>query len=144
MLNSFQTKKRRILLLVIVCLCNISVERWSVDDRIQRKSTLKKAVCSFTVIQYWKRSGGVKSWHTNMPVPVVCTFRYFCARLYRHKVAINTLMAVGLGYLVLALIGVHYRHTYHESSNEMHQEVYAFRFILCCNNIIAKRLKHIL
>lgn len=42
-----------------------------------------------------------------------------CARFCRPKVAINTLMAVGLGYFVLVFVGTQHKHL-HNQANKIH------------------------
>ncbi len=59
-----------------------------------------------------------------MPVSMTCTSRNSWTRFCRPKVAINTLVAVGVGYYVLALIGGHYnKHINSQNSNEINQQV---------------------
>ena len=71
-----------------------------------------------------------------MPAPVTCTGSNICTGFRRPRVAINTLIAVGLGYLVLTLIEGHYRHISHQSSNEIDQQVLNYNLVIKKQKII--------
>ena len=60
-----------------------------------------------------------------MPVPVTCTGSNVCTGFFRPKVAINTLMVVGLGYFALTLIRDHYALLVisPQSGNEIYEQV---------------------
>jgi len=65
----------------------------------------------------------MKSWGTTtkMPGSSSASSGNPCARFCRPKVAINTLMAVGLGYYVLVLVGAHHRYLQiQQQANEIH------------------------
>lgn len=89
----------------------------------RQKKPLKRFVLSrsFSVeTDFATRRAGILL--KKMPVSMTCTSRNSWTRFCRPKVAINTLVAVGVGYYVLALVGGHYKYINSQNSNQINQQ----------------------